>query len=54
MLKVPARQGAEIGVCSTCMDARGITDGELADGTRRSSLEELASWTQWADQVFVF
>ena len=54
MLHGAAKHGAEIGVCGTCMDARGIADGELAEGTRRSTLEELAGWTQWADKVLVF
>jgi uncharacterized protein involved in oxidation of intracellular sulfur len=48
------RAGGEIGVCSTCMDARGITDAELVDGTRRSTLAEWAEWTQWTDKVLVF
>lgn len=55
MLKAVGRQdGAEIGVCGTCMDARGITEEELADKTRRSSLDEMTDWTQWADKVLVF
>ncbi len=54
MLKAPARRGAAIGVCGTCMDARGITDGELADGARRSSMDELTDWAQWADRTLVF
>jgi uncharacterized protein involved in oxidation of intracellular sulfur len=45
---------AEVGVCGTCMDARGIADPELAEGSRRSTLAELTSWTQWADKVIVF
>ena len=48
------RAGGEIGVCSTCIDARGITDAELVDGARRSTLAEWAEWTQWADKVLVF
>lgn len=35
-------------------DARGITTGELTEGARRSTLEELADWTEWADKVLVF
>ena len=54
MLKGPAIRGAEIGVCGTCMDARGIADTELAEGTKRSTLEELTNWTQWADKTLVF
>jgi uncharacterized protein involved in oxidation of intracellular sulfur len=36
------------------MDARGLDDADLAEGVHRSSLDELASWTQWADKVIVF
>lgn len=53
-LKMIARAGGEIGVCGTCMDARGMTDTELVDGARRSTLAEWAEWTQWADKVLVF
>ena len=54
MLKSPTRRGAEVGVCGTCMDARGIADAELAEGTHRSTLEQLTDWTLWADRVLVF
>ena len=54
MLKGPVRHGAEIGVCGTCMDARGIADAELTEGTKRSTLDELTTWTQWADKVVAF
>ncbi|MGE5666557.1 MAG: DsrE/DsrF/TusD sulfur relay family protein [Betaproteobacteria bacterium] len=54
MLGRVARNGAEIGVCGTCMDARGIADAELMEGARRSTLAELTAWTQWADKVIVF
>jgi hypothetical protein len=30
------------------MDARGIGDTELTEGTRRSTLDELTEWTHWA------
>jgi uncharacterized protein involved in oxidation of intracellular sulfur len=54
MLHVVARHGGEVGVCGTCLDARGILDAELVEGCRRSSLEELTDWTIWADRVVVF
>ena len=54
MLQAVILNQAAIGVCGSCMDARGIQETELLDGTRRSSLEELADWTQWADKVLVF
>ncbi|OFW05165.1 MAG: hypothetical protein A3I61_10385 [Acidobacteria bacterium RIFCSPLOWO2_02_FULL_68_18] len=54
MLHAVARRGGEVGVCGTCMDARGIDAGELADGAHRSSLDELTAWTEWADRTLVF
>lgn len=54
MLQGPARHGAEVGVCGTCMEARGMGDADLATGTRRSTLEELTQWTMWADRTLVF
>jgi uncharacterized protein involved in oxidation of intracellular sulfur len=54
MLGAVARRGGEIGVCGTCMDARGIAAEELAEGTHRGTLEQLADWTVAADRVLVF
>jgi len=54
MLGRVLRNNAEVGVCGTCMDARAITDPELLDKARRSTLAELTLWTQWADKVIVF
>jgi uncharacterized protein involved in oxidation of intracellular sulfur len=54
MLGNVIHHGGEIGICSTCMDARGITEVDLIIGTRRSSLAELTDWTIWADKVLVF
>ena len=54
MLLVASRQGVNIGACGSCLDARGIGVQELAEGIHRSSMEELAPWTQWADKVIVF
>jgi uncharacterized protein involved in oxidation of intracellular sulfur len=54
MLRGTAKHGAEIGVCGTCIDARGITEAELAEGSHRSTLDQLADWTQWADKTLVF
>jgi uncharacterized protein involved in oxidation of intracellular sulfur len=43
-----------IGVCGTCMDARGITVADLIEGAHRSSMDELTKWTAWAEKVLVF
>lgn len=54
MLASAARHGAEIGLCGTCMDARGITDAMLVTDTRRSNLDEVTDWTLWADKTITF
>jgi uncharacterized protein involved in oxidation of intracellular sulfur len=54
MLKPLAAKGALIGVCGSCMDARGIKPEMLAEGARRSSMAELTSWTAEADKVLLF
>lgn len=54
MLKALGQGGCTVGVCSTCMDARGLNDTDLVQGTRRSSLNEMTEWTFWADKVLVF
>ncbi len=54
MIESVARHGGEVGCCGTCLDARGITDDLLAKGSRRSTLEELAGWTLWADKVVTY
>lgn len=46
--------GGEVGLCGTCMDARGLTDEQVVDNARRSTLAELAEWTAAADRVLVF
>lgn len=54
MLRVVTQGRGEVAVCGSCMDARGIGDAELAQGARRSSLEELTDWNGWAERVLVF
>lgn len=46
--------GAEVGLCGTCMEARGMDEDQVVDGARRSTLKELAQWTAAADKVLVF
>lgn len=48
------RHGGEVGICGTCMEARGMGDGDISEGTHRGTLAELAEWTAWADKVLVF
>lgn len=43
--------GVEIGLCGSCMDARGVLEGDIVAGCRRSSMAELTDWAIWADKV---
>ncbi|MNG24092.1 DsrE/DsrF-like family protein [compost metagenome] len=53
MLSKLLRHG-EVALCGICMDARGMTEADLIEGARRSTLAELADWTAAADKVLVF
>lgn len=54
MLKSAIGHKVEIGICGTCLDARGIVETEIIDGTKKSTLAQLAEWTIWADKVITF
>ncbi len=54
MLKMVASKGGKIGVCGSCMDARGMKPEALVKGAHRSSMDELTAWNQRADRVMVF
>jgi uncharacterized protein involved in oxidation of intracellular sulfur len=41
-------------LCGTCMDARGFVEADLAEGTTRSTMEELTTVTLLADKIAVF
>jgi len=45
---------AEVVLCGTCMDARGIEEGDLIAGTSRGTMPQLAGLTLAADKVLVF
>jgi uncharacterized protein involved in oxidation of intracellular sulfur len=54
MLGMVTRRDGQVGVCGTCMDARGMGENELAEGSKRGTMEQLTDWTMWADKVIVF
>jgi uncharacterized protein involved in oxidation of intracellular sulfur len=53
MVKMAAAAG-EVGLCATCMTARGLEDHDLVPGATRKTLNDLAAWTAEADKVLVF
>ena len=54
MLKRLMASDARVLLCGTCMDARGIEEGDLIEGAKRSSMDDLASATLVADKVIAF
>src|SRR4030067_1570845 len=48
MLGMVVRNGGEVGVCGSCIDARGIAAGDLTEGASRSTMDPLAVSTQRA------
>jgi uncharacterized protein involved in oxidation of intracellular sulfur len=54
MLKRVITGKGEVLLCGTCMDARGMVDADMADGARRSSMDELADATVACDKVLIF
>jgi uncharacterized protein involved in oxidation of intracellular sulfur len=54
MLAGVTKRGGAVGVCGTCMDARGIAPEELVEGAHRGTMDELTEWTATTDQVLIF
>jgi uncharacterized protein involved in oxidation of intracellular sulfur len=46
--------GAEISVCRTCMQARGISEVDLIQGVRVGTMPELADLTLASDKIISF
>ena len=53
MLKPVLRRGAVM-ACRTCAEARGLTEADLLEGVRKTTLGELAQLTLEADKVLVY
>lgn len=54
MLEILLAQGAQLKLCKTCTDARGVTELRLIEGAQISTLIELSQWTFEADKVLTF
>ena len=54
MLAAVTKRGGEVGVCGTCIDARGIAAEELVEGAHRGTMDELTEWTATSDRVLIF
>lgn len=54
MLKGILTSGGKVLLCGTCMDARGLSEAAIVEGSQRSSLDELTELTAAAENVLVF
>jgi len=54
LLRAISSAGGALAACGTCMEARGIAPESLIPEVRRSSLDELAAWTEECDKVVTF
>jgi uncharacterized protein involved in oxidation of intracellular sulfur len=54
MLKGVLGRKGQVLLCGSCMDARGIKETEIVEGSRRSTLDELTEKTASAGKVLVF
>lgn len=54
MLEILLSQGAEVLLCRTCCNARGLTDLPLIEGVKIGTLDDLSRWTLEADKVVTF
>ena len=53
MLKSILHKG-DVLTCGTCMDARGLTDDDILEGAKCSTMQVLSENTLKADKVLVF
>ncbi len=54
MVKAVSRKNGGIYLCGTCMDARGMSNESITEGSNRSTMSELAELTEIADKILVF
>lgn len=54
MLKLLCNDGAEVKLCGSCVQARGLGNVTLTEGIEVSNLQQLAAWTINSDKVLVF
>lgn len=54
MLEILLAQGAEVKLCKTCSDARGISELPLIEGAEIGTLLDLSAWTMEASNILTF
>ncbi len=54
MIKLALTHNAEVKICGSCADARGLKAVKLIDGAELSTMAQLAEWTVTSDKTLVF
>ena len=54
MLKFSLAKGAQVKICGSCADARGLKNVELIEGAEISTMAELTNWVVDSDKVITF
>jgi len=54
MLKLAITKGAEVKICGSCADARGLKNAQRIEGTELSTMAELTNWVVSCDKVLTF
>lgn len=54
MLQEIIANGAQVMLCKTCVNARGLADAHWVDGVKIGTLNDLAQWTLTADSTLCF
>lgn len=54
MLKVALKKGAQVKLCGSCANARGLKNLSLLEGTEISTMAEFTNWVVDSDKVITF
>lgn len=54
MLKSILDNSGEVRLCGTCVDARGLKELPLLEGTQKSTMSEFTNWVLDSDKVISF
>ena len=54
MLKLSLLKGAQVKICGSCAEARGLTHNLLVTGAEISNLAELTNWIIDSDKILNF
>lgn len=54
MLRFSLNKGTEVKLCTSCLDARGISSNVLMDEVKIGNMGELTEWIVQSDKVLTF